>query len=501
MSESTYRAQWRAWQTGPADKAELLRLARKTANTFMDHYLCDGSYETGHIELLCEMATSSTDAVLNQIAASVLFESIVEPLCDDFEEPQQQIYIRVMAQVVDYCRRLNAGQELDTQLHRFGIFCWEDLYCRARALQDRNLKWDKTRRVDRIYILSRVTIGADVTIVSVLANRLTRIFPQAQIILLGNDKLEQLFGANKKMTIRSLEYEQHGGLAERFKSWQMVAQLLQREEKEYGNTSIIIDPDSRISQLGLLPLAVMSNYFFFNSRGDSLSGQQISMSEMVNEWVDYTFGRGEFCRPAIWLAKDLTSEARRLRAAVEPKGITHLTTVNFGVGGNTRKRLGIHFEARLLRGLLAEPGTMLILDKGFGPREHLGCQELLRELTDDGFASQETSFGHWNHLANNIRVLAVDAGIGQMAALIATSDDFIGYDSACQHIAAALGVRGVTVFAGTNNPRFIRRWSECSGSAARIVHANTLSDGRGLDYEEIVERVLYERDQNIRHPK
>ena len=56
-------------------------------------------------------------------------------------------------------------------------------------------------------------------------------------------------------------------------------------------------------------------------------------------------------------------------------------------------------------------------------------------------------------------VNAVEAGIGQTAALIGTSDDFIGYDSACQHIAASLGIPAVTVFAGTNNPRFIRRWS------------------------------------------
>ena len=103
----------------------------------------------------------------------------------------------------------------------------------------------------------------------------------------------------------------------------------------------------------------------------------------------------------VWLAEDLTSEARCLRAAIQPMGIKHLTTVNFGVGGNTRKRLGIHFEVRLLRRLLAEPNTMLILDKGFGPREKLGSQELLRELAADGFVTQETSFGRWDHLTDS----------------------------------------------------------------------------------------------------
>ena len=54
-------------------------------------------------------------------------------------------------------------------------------------------------------------------------------------------------------------------------------------------------------------------------------------------------------------------------------------------------------------------------------------------------------------------IIGVIAGIGDLAALISHSDEFIGYDSACQHIAASLAIPTYTVFAGSNNPRFIRR--------------------------------------------
>jgi ADP-heptose:LPS heptosyltransferase len=95
------------------------------------------------------------------------------------------------------------------------------------------------------------------------------------------------------------------------------------------------------------------------------------------------------------------------------------------------------------------------------------------------------------------RVLAVGASIGQMAALIGQSDDFVGYDSACQHIAAAQGIPTVTIFAGTNNSRFIRRWAACGRGSTGIVHVNTLSRPGGLDHAEIVQRVLARREAGI----
>ncbi len=43
-------------------------------------------------------------------------------------------------------------------------------------------------------------------------------------------------------------------------------------------------------------------------------------------------------------------------------------------------------------------------------------------------------------------------------ALIGESDLYIGYDSACQHIAAAQGVKTIDIFAGFRSPRMAQRW-------------------------------------------
>jgi hypothetical protein len=80
-----------------------------------------------------------------------------------------------------------------------------------------------------------------------------------------------------------------------------------------------------------------------------------------------------------------------------------------------------------------------------------------------------------------------------MAALIGHSDEYIGYDSACQHIAAAARTPTLTIFAGTNNKNFVRRWSACGDTDCRIVHVNTLTDPAHLDVNEVIARVMQER--------
>jgi ADP-heptose:LPS heptosyltransferase len=90
-------------------------------------------------------------------------------------------------------------------------------------------------------------------------------------------------------------------------------------------------------------------------------------------------------------------------------------------------------------------------------------------------------------------VIGLQTGIGEIAAIIAKCDEYIGYDSACQHIAAALQIPCLTIFAGSNNMRFIRRWRAFGANRCRIVHVDTLSDPTAIDVEDIIIRVKNER--------
>ena len=55
-------------------------------------------------------------------------------------------------------------------------------------------------------------------------------------------------------------------------------------------------------------------------------------------------------------------------------------------------------------------------------------------------------------------ILRWEGGIGSLAGLIAASDRYLGYDSSGQHLAAALGVPGITLFLTDNPPIFAERW-------------------------------------------
>ena len=59
--------------------------------------------------------------------------------------------------------------------------------------------------------------------------------------------------------------------------------------------------------------------------------------------------------------------------------------------------------------------------------------------------------------------------------MIGQSDLYIGYDSAGQHIAAALGVPCIDVFAGFSSPRMLDRWRPTGSSESRVIAVDTMS--------------------------
>jgi ADP-heptose:LPS heptosyltransferase len=136
---------------------------------------------------------------------------------------------------------------------------------------------------------------------------------------------------------------------------------------------------------------------------------------------------------------------------------------------------------------------VVVLDRGFGADEEERCALLLADIRDGGVRGVETSFAarDWPEVSHG--VVALECGIGEMAALIRHSDEYIGYDSACQHIAAAAGTPTLTIFAGSNNKNFVRRWSACGDTDCRIVHINTLTDPAHVDVNEVIARILQER--------
>jgi ADP-heptose:LPS heptosyltransferase len=268
--------------------------------------------------------------------------------------------------------------------------------------------------------LSRVTLGADVAITSVILDAVKQRFPNARIFLVGGRKSWELFEADPRIEHLPVTYPRDGTLLER-------ARVLRGSVAQPD--SITIDPDSRLTQLGLVPVCADDSYYFFESRaygGDS----DDSLGTLTQRWVAETFG------------------VENARAYIAPNpGPRAEITVSLGVGENPAKRIGGTFERELLRALSR---SQVLIDKGAGGEEALRVESAISGLPN---------IQCWN------------GAFAPFAAAIAKSRLYVGYDSAGQHVAAACGAPLVSVFAGFPSPRMLARWRP-SGEVVRVENSD-----------------------------
>ena len=147
----------------------------------------------------------------------------------------------------------------------------------------------------KILLLSRVTIGADVAITSIIIQRLAKLFPSAELVLIGGSKLDEIYGGNPNIRLSQVAYNRKGGLLGRLSSWQAVLNIIDRELAACPlENTILIDPDSRLSQLGVLPIIDLDHYFFFDSRSAVSFAGNLSMAQLTNAWLNKITGSGGF---------------------------------------------------------------------------------------------------------------------------------------------------------------------------------------------------------------
>jgi ADP-heptose:LPS heptosyltransferase len=267
-----------------------------------------------------------------------------------------------------------------------------------------------------VFVLSRVTLGADVAVTSVILDAAKRRFPEAAVYLVGPRKNWELFAADPRILHLPVNYRR-GTLRERLNAGPELRAALA------GATgSIVIDPDSRLTQLGLLPVCPEEHYYFFESRGYGGDGDD-PLPVLASRWSQETFGIPD---AGPFVAVGQTS-------GLSPGGIA----ISLGVGENPAKRIADPFEAELLA-LLAQTGEPLTIDQGAGGEE---AQRVERAAAASG-----ADVALWR------------GSFAGFASIIAGSRLYVGYDSAGQHVAAACGVPHISVFAGFPCARMFARW-------------------------------------------
>ncbi len=344
---------------------------------------------------------------------SAWFTNFVEPLADSFDPVNAVRYVSLFCSVLEPITGAS-----------------------AEAMATR---YERVRRPKRfsgpdpqdVFVLSRVTLGADIAIAGVLLYAAKLKFPNARIWFTGPVKSYELFAADPRILHAPAPYNRSGSIRERIQASLDLARVVDHPG------AIVLDPDSRLTQLGLVPVCPEDQYYFFETR---FSDEPGSLSQMATRWVEATFGIAG-ARPYI---------------APPPVEAFASITVSLGVGGNSAKRVPDPFE-RMFMEELSRTGIGVLVDKGAGGEE---SERVMRAVDGLPFIS------------------VFDGSFAEFAGHIAQSLGYAGYDSAGQHAAAAAGIPLVAVFAGYPNARFLERWHPTGPGPVRIKRASDAAPDR-----------------------
>jgi ADP-heptose:LPS heptosyltransferase len=362
--------------------------------------------------------------LLDQDCSGELFGVVAEGLADRFEPALCDTYAELFSEALAALEPELSAAEL---LARYG-----------RIRQPRKFAGGA---VDNVFVLSRVTLGADVAITSIIIDAVKRRFPEAKIILVGSRKAWGLFETDGLLHL-PIDYPRGGPMRERLAAWHELRIALSSRPR-----SITIDPDSRMTQLGLAPVCAEEDYYFFESRAYGGDGDE-SLGTLTRRWVLETFGQEGQAHIATSVWKE------------EPPDVT----ISLGVGDNPAKRIGGSFEKELLRALVAR-GAVVAIDKGGGGEEAARVAAAIKGISPH-------------------RIQVWEGAFAPFAAQIAGSSLYIGYDSAGQHVAAACGVPLVSVFAGFPTPRMFARWRPTGPGRIEVIRVENSEPG------EVLERTL-----------
>jgi ADP-heptose:LPS heptosyltransferase len=491
----------------------------EAAQHFIEHYR-QGRFAVNDLDLIIDYAISN-DPEKARLGTKVFFGHVIEPLSDTFLIQDRNTLERALAHLITRIRLLPQAKELHAKLDQWELHNEKDLLNRIERISlQKQFDPRLSGKVKKVFIPSRVTLGADVLLNSPVIEKMKALFPNADIIFLGSSKNGSLLkGDQERISIHSLQYNRRGFLLNRFLIWLDVIRAIEEETAGFGQEEefIIVNTDSRLLQSGLLPLLPPAEeetrYYFWRPSIHSQTWKGTSQAEDLLQWLDVTFGTlfpVDAFYPKIHFSPMDISFANNIYKVLNPEGKRFVISMNLGVGGNKEKRvkfqseIASHFELRLVEKLLAD-GIVIILDKGYGQEELDQANSLLEaarnmevqiaEVTEE---SPDLSEAKPDEITPRpFGLLAFQGSINKFAALISKSDCYIGYDSLGQHLAAALGRDVIAIFSGYHSQRFPTRWKPMGNGSIRLVNAQ--SGPFGIERQQELVNDVFELYKSLRN--
>lgn len=430
----------------------------------VERALADGAHPAlAHIAALAD-ASDADDEALRRDGIAALFGGVVEPLNDGFTLPGRAAYARLFPHAL--WRVAERDTELAAALAEDGVLSEAALLAGYHARRTGQASVPSAPK--RIAVLSRVTIGADILLTSVALTRLHQRWPEAELLLLGDAKLAGLFGGLPRVRVEPIAYPRRGPLRERLRGWLVARAAVLRLEVD-----LVVSPDSRLDQLGILPLGDAGAHWLWENTQPDLARPE-SLSALFDRWLAgrLALPPAPSRLPRVALDAPAVAAGARLRAALGP---APFAAVKLDHGGNPAKALPREAELALLRELRAR-GWRVLLDRGFGAEELANSDALIAALKWKPTDIDDSGKG----LGVAVDTLAPDAlarepvvrfhgSIAGWAGAAAGCGVAISYDSVGHHLAAALGVPTVVAFTGYADPAFPVAWQPRGAAPVTVV--------------------------------
>ncbi len=396
---------------------------------------------------------NSDDEKICKSGLAALFGGLVEPLNDSFTPAGRAVYARVFGHVVWHV--IERTPQLMAAVVQAGIISEQHLLDRYHTL--RTAPAALPHQAKRIVVLSRVTIGADILLSSVVLQRLNQRYPGAELVLLGDGKLAGLFAGLPHVRVRPISYARRGPLRERLASWLTVRAAVEEEAPD-----MVVAPDSRLDQLGLLPVINDKPYLLWeNTQIEQMPTTSLAL--LLDQFLATHLSLPS--DPVVFPKVAFSATAKAVQIHLRNTfGKRPLAAIKLDHGGNPAKALPRAAEVKILTTLRAR-GWRILLDRGFGADELANSDALLHDIgwtacdIDDspknlGLQIETLQSGQ---LADQ-DVIRFHGSISGWAAALACCGHAVSYDSVGHHLAGALSIPVTVAFTGFSDPSFPTAW-------------------------------------------
>lgn len=409
---------------------------------------------------VADAADDADDAERCRAGLRVLFADLVEWCNDRLDAVGRQAYAAFFPAVV--WRVAQGSPALLQRFHHHRLFSQQDCYRsyaqrRARSQQSAPILPDI---VDRVVILSRVTIGADVLLTSLLCQRVHQAFPAAEIIVVGDKKLGGLLSGLPQVRVEAIAYARRGPLGTRLASWLTLIDTLDALEPD-----LVLSPDSRLDQLAVLPLTD-DPYAYLSWENIQNGDQPQSLAALLDAWAKRVLALNDEVRCQPRIAFDAEYDRQRARwqqCCGDAHHGSSVVAMKFDHGGNPAKSLPRACEVALLQAA-HRAGWRVMLDAGFGDEETALSQSLLDEAGVQAIdCCEQDGDALFDKLPQDWQIIRFHGSIAGWASALSACQLAVSYDSVGHHLAAALGVPLLSLFTGHQHEAFPVAWAPQGG--------------------------------------